>query len=223
MRKNRDPRQENLPGIAVLEPPRICSLCCKMVPDFSANSALLDSPFPAKFRPCSIGGKMKFLCSTLLALAALSFVSAASADTLTLKNGDHLTGTVVDSDGKQLTLKTDYAGDVKIQMSAISAITAAKAALRGYAGEEDRQRKRFLRGFQPRRPHREFRRRHRPHDRDYHHPFRGRRASIRKGPASGPSPGLERWRHCRLRFGPRQQRHHQFQHRSYRRPQNALR
>ncbi len=69
---------------------------------------------------------MKFLCSTLLALAALSFVSAASADTLTLKNGDHLTGTVVDSDGKQLTLKTDYAGDVKIQMSAISAITAAK-------------------------------------------------------------------------------------------------
>lgn len=69
---------------------------------------------------------MKFLCSTLLALAALSFVSAASADTLTLKNGDHLTGTVVDSDGKQLTLKTDYAGDVKVQMSAISAITAAK-------------------------------------------------------------------------------------------------
>jgi len=69
---------------------------------------------------------MKFLRSTLTALAAFSFVLGASADTLTLKNGDRLTGAVVDSDGKQLTLKTDYAGDVKVQISAISAITAAK-------------------------------------------------------------------------------------------------
>lgn len=43
------------------------------------------------------------LVSTTLALAA-------HADTVTLANGDRLTGTIVKSDGKQLTLKTDYAG-----------------------------------------------------------------------------------------------------------------
>jgi putative salt-induced outer membrane protein YdiY len=69
---------------------------------------------------------MKFLCRTLFVIAVLLFASAASADTLTLKNGDHLTGTVTDSDGKQITLKTDYAGDIKVQMSAIAGISAAK-------------------------------------------------------------------------------------------------
>ncbi|HWF39278.1 MAG TPA: DUF481 domain-containing protein [Candidatus Acidoferrales bacterium] len=69
---------------------------------------------------------MKFSRWALFLAATMLFASSAPADTLSLKNGDHLTGTVVDSDGKQLTLKTDYAGDIKVQMSAISAITAGK-------------------------------------------------------------------------------------------------
>jgi putative salt-induced outer membrane protein len=48
------------------------------------------------------------------------------ADQVTLKNGDHLTGTVVKSDGKTLVLHTDAAGDVTIQFSAITQITTDK-------------------------------------------------------------------------------------------------
>src|SRR3984957_900989 len=58
-----------------------------------------------------------------VALAALSAMAcAASADTVVLKNGDHLTGTVETSDGKNITLKTDYAGEIQIQWASISEI-----------------------------------------------------------------------------------------------------
>jgi len=48
---------------------------------------------------------------------------AAYADQVTLKNGDHLTGTVVKSDGKTLTLKTDALGSVDIQFDAIQSFS----------------------------------------------------------------------------------------------------
>jgi putative salt-induced outer membrane protein len=58
-----------------------------------------------------------------MALAALSAMAcAASADTVVLKNGDHLTGTVETSDGKNITLKTDYAGEIMIQWASIAEI-----------------------------------------------------------------------------------------------------
>lgn len=44
------------------------------------------------------------------------------ADQITLKNGDHLTGTVVKSDGKTLVLHTEFAGDVTIQFASITEI-----------------------------------------------------------------------------------------------------
>ena len=62
-------------------------------------------------------------------MAVILFVGAAlaaSADTVVMKNGDRLTGTVVKSDGKQLTLKTDYAGDVNLQWSAVKELTTDK-------------------------------------------------------------------------------------------------
>jgi putative salt-induced outer membrane protein len=62
--------------------------------------------------------------ASLVAIFVLA--SVAKADTISLKNGDHLTGTIGDSDGKALTLKTDYAGDVKVQWSAIKEVVAAK-------------------------------------------------------------------------------------------------
>ena len=56
----------------------------------------------------------------------LAMACAASADTVVLKNGDHLTGTVETSDGKNVTLKTDFAGEIQIQWSAIAEIKTDK-------------------------------------------------------------------------------------------------
>lgn len=59
-------------------------------------------------------------------LVCVGLVSAAMADQITLKNGDHLTGTVVKSDGKALVLHTDYAGDITVQFAAITNLTTEK-------------------------------------------------------------------------------------------------
>lgn len=57
----------------------------------------------------------------------LGLASAVFADQITLKNGDHLTGTVVKSDGKTLVLHTEFAGDVTVQFDAVTQITTDKA------------------------------------------------------------------------------------------------
>jgi putative salt-induced outer membrane protein YdiY len=62
----------------------------------------------------------KFYGLALIALFAFS--TAGFADQVTLKNGDRLTGTVVKSDGKTLTLHTDAAGDVTLKFDAIQDI-----------------------------------------------------------------------------------------------------
>jgi putative salt-induced outer membrane protein YdiY len=54
----------------------------------------------------------------LLAIPAL-------ADQIVLRNGDRLTGSITKSDGKELVLKTDFAGDVTIKFDAIQSITSA--------------------------------------------------------------------------------------------------
>lgn len=48
----------------------------------------------------------------------------ALADQVTLKNGDKLTGKITTSDASTLTIKTEYAGDVKIKRDSIASITA---------------------------------------------------------------------------------------------------
>ncbi len=68
---------------------------------------------------------MKAVCIAVMALALL-LGAACNADTLSLKNGDHLTGMVTSSDGKQVTLKTDYAGEIKVNWSAVKDLTADK-------------------------------------------------------------------------------------------------
>ena len=57
---------------------------------------------------------------------AMSLASVAGADTVMLKNGDRLTGTVEVSDGKDVTLKTDFAGEIKIQWSAVQELKTDK-------------------------------------------------------------------------------------------------
>ena len=57
----------------------------------------------------------------------LALAPAVLADQITLKNGDHLTGTVVKSDGKTLVLHTEFEGDVTVQFAAITQIITDKA------------------------------------------------------------------------------------------------
>ena len=76
----------------------------------------------------------------------LSIAPALLADQITLKNGDHLTGTIVKSDGKTLVLKTDFAGDVTLKFDAIAKIkteeelhiiTSDKKSIVGPVSESD--------------------------------------------------------------------------------------
>ena len=63
--------------------------------------------------------------AALIGLAAVAFICPhLLADQVVLKNGDRLTGTIVDSDGKILTMKSTFAGEVKIQWDAIREITS---------------------------------------------------------------------------------------------------
>lgn len=61
----------------------------------------------------------------LLLMAVSTGAAAASADQVTLKNGDRLTGKIVKSDGKVLLVKSDLAGDVNVQWDAITAIQSS--------------------------------------------------------------------------------------------------
>ena len=64
---------------------------------------------------------------TALFPALLFFLSSyALADQVALKNGDHLSGTIVKSDGKALVLHTDYAGDVTLKMDAVQSIQSGE-------------------------------------------------------------------------------------------------
>jgi putative salt-induced outer membrane protein len=55
-------------------------------------------------------------------LAILGLSTFCSADRITLKNGDRLTGTILKADGKTLVLHTDAAGDVAIKFSEVQEI-----------------------------------------------------------------------------------------------------
>ena len=57
------------------------------------------------------------------AALVLAASSAARADTLTLRNGDHLSGKVLHKSGDTLTFETTYAGKLKIRWSEIQSVT----------------------------------------------------------------------------------------------------
>src|SRR5271168_1036964 len=68
-------------------------------------------------------------CKQLLTIFVCAFAMAftARADTILLKNGDHLTGTVEVSDGKDVTFKTDFAGEIKITWASVQEVKTDKA------------------------------------------------------------------------------------------------
>jgi putative salt-induced outer membrane protein YdiY len=65
-----------------------------------------------------------FQSNFLLLSLTLALGTIALADQVTLKNGDRLTGDIVKSDTKELTLKSPFAGVVAIQWDAIETITS---------------------------------------------------------------------------------------------------
>ena len=65
----------------------------------------------------------------LLLVWSLGFAlssTAALADQVILKNGDKLSGSIIKFDGKNLVIKTDYAGEVTIQWSAVQEMTSSQ-------------------------------------------------------------------------------------------------
>jgi hypothetical protein len=77
------------------------------------------------------GHWMTRIAQSVLLLAMLTIACTARADTVTLDNGDRLTGTIVKSDGKELVLMTDKVGStadmarlVTVQWSAVRQITS---------------------------------------------------------------------------------------------------
>jgi len=65
-----------------------------------------------------------------LRILTVLFVTICScvswADQITLKNGDRLSGTIEKSDNKTLLIKTEFAGEVTVQWSAVQSITATQ-------------------------------------------------------------------------------------------------
>ena len=70
----------------------------------------------------------------LLLIAIALFSPALFADTVSLKNGDRLTGTIEKSDAKTLVLKTEFAGEITLQWAAIDAINSTQPLHVGLAG-----------------------------------------------------------------------------------------
>ncbi|HTC61620.1 MAG TPA: DUF481 domain-containing protein [Candidatus Saccharimonadales bacterium] len=68
----------------------------------------------------------------LISIAILSPV--IFADTISLKNGDRLTGTIEKSDGKTLVLKTEFAGEITLQWAAVDTINSTQPLHVGLAG-----------------------------------------------------------------------------------------
>ena len=61
-----------------------------------------------------------------LSVCFLGICTACLADQVTLKNDDHLTGTIVKSDGKVLTFKTDAMGSVEIQINQVKSFSSTE-------------------------------------------------------------------------------------------------
>jgi putative salt-induced outer membrane protein YdiY len=70
----------------------------------------------------------------MLAVAVLLFTAGTLADQITLKNGDRITGTIMNSDKKVLLIKTEAAGDVTVQWAAIEGVSSAQPLHIGLSG-----------------------------------------------------------------------------------------
>lgn len=61
-----------------------------------------------------------------LILTACLLTQFLLADQITLKNGDHISGSIIKYDGKNLVIKSDQAGDVTVPWGNVTALTSTK-------------------------------------------------------------------------------------------------
>lgn len=66
----------------------------------------------------------RFVCLLVSFFALLSLT--AVADQIVMKNGDHFSGTIIQSDGKTLTFKTDYADSITVKWDAVEQVSSDK-------------------------------------------------------------------------------------------------
>ncbi|WP_263359438.1 DUF481 domain-containing protein [Acidicapsa ligni] len=76
--------------------------------------------------PFALRHRSAALAASLPMMAALLLPTVTFADTITLKNGDHLTGTVTQLAGGKLTLTTSYAGDLTITFDQVTDVKLDK-------------------------------------------------------------------------------------------------
>jgi putative salt-induced outer membrane protein len=93
---------------------------------FGPLGSLLDSQILAAYFQLTWRLTMNISFAFLILISFLLLAPDSGADTVSLKNGDHLTGTISGSDGKQVTLKTDYAGEIKVQWPAVKELSSEK-------------------------------------------------------------------------------------------------
>src|SRR5271169_60686 len=86
-----------------------------------------EAGFPPPIRRERFEMSTKFLSSVF----ALLICTAATicAEQVTLKNGDHLSGAIVNMDGKKLVIKTTYAGEVSIDWAEVTQFSSDKEPL----------------------------------------------------------------------------------------------
>src|ERR1700759_1219212 len=63
---------------------------------------------------------------SFVALIVIVAAVPALADQVSLNNGDRLTGTIVQSDGKTLVLHTEYAGDITVKWDSVKGIESSE-------------------------------------------------------------------------------------------------
>lgn len=72
---------------------------------------------------------MRKFCSFVVVVLVVTAATAAYAEQVSLKNGDHLSGAIVSMDEKKLVLKTSYAGEVSIDWGEVSQFSSDKDTL----------------------------------------------------------------------------------------------
>ena len=72
---------------------------------------------------------IRFCLFTLTLCIFLPFLQQAAADTVTLVNGDRLTGRLLERKGNQLQFQTEYAGKIKILWEHVQALEVEEPAL----------------------------------------------------------------------------------------------
>src|SRR5947209_4993091 len=63
----------------------------------------------------------------ILTILVAALCSTVFADQIVLKNGDRITGTIIKSDAKTLVIKTDYAGELTVDWSAVQDLTSTQS------------------------------------------------------------------------------------------------